>query len=146
MIDLVESLRVYQDKYRDGRYGYVLLHFEKTKTPYWQVLEITSNDQAAVRTLFERVFKNQMSKALWEWKYGHERGMAMAAWKKGRIVAHYGGVLRELCYFGVPKTGVQIADVMVDKKERGILTRHGPYFWPVLLFLSTMPVMVIAFY
>jgi SAM-dependent methyltransferase len=128
LADLVDSLRLYQDKYRDGRYGYVLLRFEKTKTPYWRVVEITSNDQEAVRTLFERVFKNQMSKALWEWKYGHGRGMAMAAWKKGRIVAHYGGVLRELCYFGVPKTGVQIADVMVDEKERGILTRQGPYF------------------
>jgi SAM-dependent methyltransferase len=128
LTDLIDSLRLYQDKYRDGRYGYVLLHFEKTKTPYWQVLEITSNDREAVRSLFERVFKNQMSQALWEWKYAQGRGMAMAAWKKGQIVAHYGGVIRELWYFGVPKTGVQIADVMVDKKERGILTRHGPYF------------------
>lgn len=128
LMNLIDSLRLYQDKYRDGRYGYVFLRFEKTKTPYWQVLEITPNDQEAVRALFERVFNNQMSQALWEWKYGQGRGMAVAAWKKGQIIAHYGGVIRELLYFGIPKTGVQIADVMVDKHERGILTRHGPYF------------------
>jgi hypothetical protein len=54
--------------------------------------------------------------------------MATAAWQDSQIVAHYGGILRELRYFGNPKWGVQIVDVMVSTQQRGVLTRRGPYF------------------
>ena len=125
---LLSALRLYQQKYFEGRYGYTLLLFEKTQTPRWKITEVTPEDQAAMRMLFAQVFNHEMSPALWEWKYGQGRGLAIAAWKERKMVAHYGGIIRELWYFGTPKTGVQITDVMVSEQERGILTRRGPYF------------------
>lgn len=123
---LLDSLKLYQQKYREGRYGYVLILFEKTHLPRWQLSEITTEDYPAIQTLFETTFNQPLSRPLWQWKYGN--GMAIAAWRQGEMVAHYGGVVRELSYFGVPKKGVQIVDVMVSNKERGVLTRKGPYF------------------
>ncbi|OQW94943.1 MAG: hypothetical protein BWK79_04175, partial [Beggiatoa sp. IS2] len=125
---LLHSLQLYQQKYGDGRYGYLLLLLEKTELPRWQVTEVTANDQETVRALFAEVFGHTMSHAQWHWKYGEGRGMAMAAWQQGQLVAHYGGLVRELRYFGQPKGGVQIVDVMVSTTERGLLTRRGPYF------------------
>jgi len=123
---LLDSLKSYQQKYRDGRYGYVLLLFEKIQAPRWKLSEVTAEDYPAIQTLFEVTFNQKLSQTLWQWKYGN--GMAIAAWRQGNIVAHYGGVVRNLHYFGLPKKGVQIADVMVSAKERGVLTRRGPYF------------------
>jgi SAM-dependent methyltransferase len=125
---LLNSLRLYQQKYRDGRYGYVLLSFQKKEAPRWRVTEVTPQHQEAVRALFVQVFQQEMSPQLWQWKYGHGQGLATAAWQGSQLVAHYGGVIRELYYFGQPKMGVQIVDVMVSAQERGVLTRRGPYF------------------
>lgn len=125
---LLQSLQLYRRKYQGGRYGYSLLFFEKSDPPRWQITEVTSNDQESVRALFAEVFGHSMSREMWYWKYGDGRGMATAAWQQGKLVAHYGGVFRELRYFGEPKGGVQIVDVMVAAGERGLLTRRGPYF------------------
>jgi len=126
--DLINSLRLYQQKYREGRYGYVLLSFQKRETPRWRITEVTSIHQTAMRTLFKQVFKHPLSSELWAWKYAEGRGLGVAAWQADQMVAHYGGVVRELSYFGQPKTGVQIVDVMVAASQRAILTRRGPYF------------------
>ncbi|MDY6991112.1 MAG: GNAT family N-acetyltransferase [Pseudomonadota bacterium] len=125
---LLDSLRRYQQKYRDGRYGYVFLLLQKYRQPRWHIQAVTPQHQEAVRTLFSQVFENNMSAALWNWKYDRGRGMATAAWRDHTMVAHYGGIIRALSYFGQPKTGVQIVDVMVATQERGVLTRQGPYF------------------
>lgn len=125
---LTESLKLYRQKYHDGRYGYVLLHFKKVKTPRWLLTEVTAADYPAVKTLFNEAFNQELHHDVWHWKYGDGRGLATAAWREGKMVAHYGGVIRELQYFGTPKKGVQIVDVMVSIKERGVLTRRGPYF------------------
>lgn len=125
---LLNKLKVYQQRYRDSRYGYRLLLFEKMQAPRWQLTEVSATDYSAVSDLFAEVFNQTLSQSLWQWKYGENRGMAIVAWQDGKIVAHYGGVVRALSYFGTAKRGVQIVDVMVAKVARRALTRQGAYF------------------
>ena len=132
---LLASLREYKQKYRDGRYGYTLLKLVKAKSPRWKITAVTAQDKEPVKELFSEVFTpEQMSDALWDWKYGQERGLGIAAWHNGKMVAHYGGLKREILYFGEPKPAVQIADVMVSIKERSRLTRHGAFFLTAATF------------
>ena len=126
--EYVDFLHTKLQGYKQQKYGYVLLKFAKTATPRWLLKEVTEHDQAAMRQTFADVFHHDMSPEMWQWKYGNNHGMATAAWQNNRIVAHYGGITRELMYFGQPKTGVQIVDVMVAATDRGVLTRKGPYF------------------
>lgn len=106
------------------------------KSSRWKITTVTENDKAAIRELFEEVFApEKMSDALWQWKYGDGRGLGIVAWRDGKMVAHYGGIVRHIRYFGEEKLAVQIADVMVLAKERGFLTRRGAFF----LTASTFP-------
>jgi len=105
------------------------------KSSRWNITTITENDKVAIRELFNEVFApEKMSDALWEWKYGNGRGLGIAAWRDGKMVAHYGGIVRHIRYFGEDKLAVQIADVMVLAKERGFLTRHGAFFLTASIF------------
>jgi len=126
--NLLQALRQYQQKYRAGLYGYVLLTWQKQGTPRWRVRAVTASQQDQVRQLFSQVFQQELSAEMWAWKYGNGHGMATAAWQDHEMVAHYGGLVRELLYFGSPQTGVQIVDVMVANSVRGVLTKRGPYF------------------
>jgi len=133
--DLLSVLREYQQKYREGRYGYVLLKFAKTKAPRWKITTVTPQDKEPIRALFSEVFApEQMNDALWEWKYGEKRGLGIAAWQNSKMVAHYGAIIREIHYFGQPKLAIQIADVMVSAKERSRLTRRGAFFLTAATF------------
>lgn len=78
--------------------------------------------------LFEACFDSPFSEALWQWKYAGGRGASMAACKEGRVVAHYGGMIRAIEYFGTTESAVQIGDVMVLPSERGFFSRSGLFF------------------
>jgi cyclopropane fatty-acyl-phospholipid synthase-like methyltransferase len=135
--DLLKSLDEYQQKYYDGHYNYVLLKFKKSKPPRWKITAVTSTDKLAIRQLFNEVFApEQMTDHHWEWKYGQGRGLGIVAWRNGHLVAHYGGVLRDISYFGQPKPAVQITDVMVSALERGVFTRRGVFFLTTATFLE----------
>lgn len=82
----------------------------------------------ALCALFEEVFGQPMSAAHWQWKYAGGRGQGIGVWAGERLIAHYGGVTRALLDAGTPCLGVQGADAAVTPRERGRLTRHGPYF------------------
>jgi 2-polyprenyl-3-methyl-5-hydroxy-6-metoxy-1,4-benzoquinol methylase len=135
--NLLSTLREYQQKYADGHYGYVLLNFAKAKPPRWKITSVTPQDKNAIIELFSEVFEpQQMSDAFWEWKYGQNRGLGIVAWRDKKMIAHYGGIMREIRYFGQPKVAVQITDVMVSTKERGVLTRRGAFFLTMATFLE----------
>jgi len=136
--DLLKSLKDYQHKYGDGHYGYVLLNLKKSKPPRWKLATITATDQVAIRQLFSEVFApEQMTAHHWEWKYGQGRGLGIVAWHEGQLVAHYGGVLRDISYFGQLKPAVQITDVMVSTPQRSIFTRQGAFFRTAATFLES---------
>lgn len=107
----------------------VLIVAHKRHDQRWRVSDVREHDVPAVADLFQRVFGHSMSTELWNWKYAHERGHNIVAWnQQGQIVAHYGGLNRQLHYFGRDEWGCQIADVMVEQTERAVLTRTGPFF------------------
>lgn len=136
--NLLIALDEYKQKYHNGKYGYFLLKFSKKQDLRWKISTVIAQDKDAVKTLFNDVFQpEQMSDALWEWKYGQERGLAIAAWRDNKMVAHYGGSLREIHFFGESKIAAQITDVMVLEKERRVLTQRGAFFLTAATFLET---------
>ncbi len=125
---LIASNRAYKQNYSDGVYGYVFLRFGKVKLPRWQLSLGHSQNMPAVQCLFRSVFNQEMSSDMWYWKYGEDRGQEILAWRKGCLVAHYGGMTKRIMFFGEEKLACQIGDVMVDSKERCAFTKMGPFF------------------
>lgn len=96
--------------------------------PAWGLVDLDAENLDEVRDLFTRVFAAEMTPALWHWKYGAGRGLAMGTrGTDGRLLAHYGGTARTLLVGGVAVPGVQVGDVMVAQEARGILSRRGPF-------------------
>ena len=94
----------------------------------WQVLDIGVNEFSEVSQLFEGVFGQKMSRALWDWKYGCGRGVGVGARAPGgRLVAHYGGTYRELRWDYHSQHAVHIGDVMVASEGRAALSHKGPF-------------------
>lgn len=112
----------------------ILLQFEKARSVRWKMLPIREIDQPKLAALFKNVFQQTLSFSLWQWKYGENRGVAVAVWQANQMIGHYGGMYRQLTYFGQPKTGIQIGDVMVTQQERARLTRHGPFYLSATTF------------
>ncbi len=127
--ELLTFLHESQQKYPDDHSAYTLFRFTKIHPPRWKITEVTATDKDAIKQLFGEVFKpEQMTDELWEWKYGQGRGLGIAAWQNGQMIAHYGAISRTIHYFGKPKLAVQIADVMVANKQRAVFTRQGVFF------------------
>ncbi len=106
--------------------GQCLLVFRKEATPpRWRLGHMDRVGLEEVATLFRDSFNTEVNIDLWRWKYGAGRGRAIVARRGARLVAHYGSILRALSYFGEPGTAVEICDVMVDPRERGVMTKTG---------------------
>jgi SAM-dependent methyltransferase len=133
---LEKSNRLYQKKYACGRFGYALLHFRKKQPPRWRLRLLEKNQAPDMLALFKQTFGHSMTPSMWHWKYGAGRGRAIGVWHGDQLIAHYGGMGRNILYFGQPQAAVQIGDVMVDSAERGILTKKGPFFLMAATFLE----------
>ncbi len=97
-------------------------------TKKWTVEVAQPRDKKAIRVLFQTVFEAPMSEELWQWKYGNGRGCAAVAKRDGAVIAHFGGVFRDVWYNGEQQRSMQCVDVMVTPSERGSLTRSGPFY------------------
>jgi hypothetical protein len=93
----------------------------------WEIRHVRSRDFDGIATLFHEVFGHSLSRALWDWKYAQGRGNAVVAVRHGTVIAHYGGMYRDVMLCGQPDWTFQICDVMVHPKERGVMTRQGPF-------------------
>ena len=102
----------------------------------WCVAPAESDDIPLIQSLFERVFKQPMSDSFWHWKYGQNNGMSWVAKRGAKLIAHYGGIKREVFYKGLRRQSIQCVDTMVDRSERGSLSRKGPYFLVASGFLN----------
>ncbi len=107
--------------------GRFVFAFVPETEPRWRVRPVLPNDAQSVLRLFNEVFGHEMSAQHYQWKYVEGHGYGVVAEKSGEIVGHYGGVLRDILAFGAPGRAYQILDVMVDAKERAVLTRNGPF-------------------
>ena len=133
---LDEFERVYQEKYFNRNCGYALLHFKKKVMPKWRLGVLQECQMLEMLSLFRRVFNHDMAPAMWQWKYASNSGRAIGIWRDKQLIAHYGGINRNILFFGQPQRAVQIGDVMVDMNERGTLTRKGPFFLMAATFLE----------
>jgi hypothetical protein len=114
--------------FKHDNHTYRLIKLSKAKRPRWLTRLASSNDLSALQKLFQDAFAQQMDPLLWAWKYYDGRGVGVVAETNDELVAHYGGILRPLLFHGNKILGVQISDVMVSPKERGILTRKGAFY------------------
>ena len=110
----------------DGNDSFVRA-FRKTISPRWQLRHLRPQDYAEVAVLFQEVFGHPLSRELWEWKYANGHGNAVLASRDGVLVAHYGGMYREILLCGKPDWAYGGSDVMVHPKERGVMTKQGPF-------------------
>lgn len=95
--------------------------------PRWRISLAQEDDHADIAALFSQVFGHELTPELWNWKYGEGRGNAVIARRDGQLIAHYGGMVRQIRNQGEPDWALQIGDVMVHPQERGVLTRQGPF-------------------
>lgn len=104
----------------------------------WDAVDLDATHQAQVRALFAQVFGQEMTPALWQWKYAQGRGLATGARERGsgRLLAHYGGTQRTLQCAGQTLEAVQLGDVMVQAQARGVLSRNGPFAVSTRRFLD----------
>lgn len=99
----------------------------------WSELElgdIDSFEPEEVAEIFEESFQVKFDPALWRWKYGAGKGTCIVARTEsnGPVVAHYGGVAREIDYFGEDRLAFQGCDVMVKPEVRRQYGRNSLYF------------------
>ena len=133
---LNQTNKAYQQEYTDQHYAYTLLLFKKTTVPKWRLQLLNKQHLEKMLSLFSLSFNHVMSPALWQWKYASEQANEICVWEKGELIAHYGGIPRDIIFFGKAKIAVQIGDVMVKPSRRGALSRSGPFFRVTATFME----------
>tara|TARA_R110002049_G_scaffold114921_2_gene266569 strand:+ start:12513 stop:13475 length:963 start_codon:yes stop_codon:yes gene_type:complete len=102
----------------------------------WQLRWATEADTEALLDLFSSCFGSAMSREEWAWKYRYASSPGVVCLDGDAIVAFNGGMPRAVHLDGRCFDSVQMGDVMVDPRYRGILTRRGPFFQVVNRFFS----------
>ena len=110
-----------------AEHGLFVRVLRKATHPRWRLGHVRTEDFPHIATLFQEVFGHALSRELWAWKYAAGHGNAVVASREGTLIAHYGGMYRDVRRCGEPDWVFQICDVMVHPKERGVLTRQGPF-------------------
>lgn len=105
-------------------------------TSDWQTRWATEADTEALLNLFARCFDAPMTREEWAWKYRDTSSPGVVCLDGDTIIAFNGGMPRPIQFGGRQLTAVQMGDVMVDPRYRGILTRRGPFYQVVHRFFS----------
>jgi len=90
--------------------------------------DLGPGDMKAVLELHQQVFGTAVNTDWYDWKYQAGMGEAVGVFHNGALIAHCAGLPRSFCRHGQKLACLQIGDVMVAPKWRGILTRRGPFF------------------
>jgi hypothetical protein len=114
----------------------VLLKFTKGTDPKWRLSYLDKSDTKRMLGLFEKTFHHVMSLEFRQWKYAHPDALTVCVWEDDNLIGSLGGMPRKVLFFGQPQTVIQIGDVMVDVRKRGILTKTGPFFRMTATFLE----------
>lgn len=94
----------------------------------WQVRPAQDSDFQQLKQLFQDTFKTPLEDELWHWKYKHAQSPGYIVLEGEQAVAFSGGAPRQGLSHGQPVTFVQLGDVMVDRRQRGVLTKTGPFY------------------
>ena len=115
------------------RFGCFVFALDTAAGGPWSGLElgdIASFEPEEVAGVFEESFNTPFDAALWRWKYGEGKGSCIVARERPgeEIIAHYGGVARQIDYFGEERLAFQGCDVMVKPAVRRQYGRNSLYF------------------
>ncbi len=135
MDDLARELAALAAEFDSGhrRFGCFVFDLDASSGGPWSALELgdmTSFEPEEVAEIFRESFHTEFDPALWRWKYGAGKGTAIVARHEpgGPVIAHYGGVAREIDYFGRDQLAFQGCDVMVKPAVRRQYGRNSLYF------------------
>ena len=135
MGDLIRELDALAAEFDSGhrRFECFVFDLDTSSGGPWSELElgdISSFEPEEVAGIFRESFHREFDPALWRWKYGAGRGTAIVARQApgGPVIAHYGGVAREIDYFGQDQLAFQGCDVMVKPAVRREYGRNSLYF------------------
>ena len=120
----------------DNKIGEVVYFRRRSGSPRWRISSLTQNEYPAFASLFKLVFRQSISKQLWFWKYGNKQGCSVTAWSGMNLVAHYGGIVRNVIAFGKPLIALQVCDAMVAPDQRAVMTKSGAMFQVTSAFLE----------
>lgn len=119
------------------RHAHTVLVFRQQASPLpWQLEHFHSANVPEFLHLFKKSFGSDYDRALWVWKYAAGRGRAVAVWREGELVGHFGSTQRSIAYLGRQGSALQICDVMVDPKQRGVLVKRGAMFIAAATFFE----------
>ena len=102
----------------------------------WQVRPAQASDFDQLKALFQETFKESLHEDHWNWKYKHADSPGYIVLEGDHAVAFSGGAPRAGLAKGEPVTFVQLGDVMVDRRQRGILTKTGPFYRSIYHFAA----------
>ena len=102
----------------------------------WQLDDAKPEHVPQIRELFKSVFKQEMSHALWAWKYDNDRGAGVIVQHGDEIIAYFGGTERRVLFKGEAVYSIQCGDSMVAPEHRGTLSKRGPFYLSVTGFLG----------
>jgi hypothetical protein len=86
------------------------------------------SDRESLLSLHRSVFGTTVDEDWYRWKYLDGQSEGMGVWHEGTLIAHCGGIPRNVLHQGARARDLQIGDVMVAPEWRGVLTRRGPFF------------------
>ena len=132
---LMRELESLAGEFESGhrRFGCFVFELDASSGGPWSELalgDIDSFEPEEVAGSFEESFGAKFDPALWRWKYGAGKGTCIVARESpgGPVIAHYGGVAREVDYFGADQLAFQGCDVMVKPAVRRQYGRNSLYF------------------
>ncbi|MDP7455598.1 MAG: GNAT family N-acetyltransferase, partial [Gammaproteobacteria bacterium] len=102
----------------------------------WQVEDARPEHDSQIRELFKSAFREDMSRAQWQWKYDEGRGVGVVVSRESEIIAYFGGTERRVLFKGEAVCAIQCGDSMVGESHRGTLSKKGPFYLSVTTFLD----------
>jgi ABC-type polysaccharide/polyol phosphate transport system ATPase subunit len=103
----------------------------------WTVREADAvADFENIKRLFQDTFKQPLHEDVWHWKYRYASSPGYMVSEGDEVVGFCGGAPRRGLVKGTPATLAQLGDVMVDRRQRGVLTKTGPFYRSVYGFLT----------
>ncbi len=151
LLDLSPLVSALEEGKRIGHICRVCMRRQKVSEAHHHIEHLSSQNLEDYEALFRLAFESEPTPGLWDFKFNQGRGFSLGLYQvpgeiggegeerasqSPELMAHYGGIKREILYFGKPALALQIGDVMVNPKGNQSLSRRGPFFQLATTFLE----------
>jgi len=126
---LIRMLRTKAADLASGHLSCRLLLLNRKNHAGWRMRRIHLEDHEEFSALFKEVFKVENSKEHWRWKYqSMGPGVSCGAWVDGKLVVHYGSMVRPARVFGKKATLSLPGDVMAKRGVQKALKLQSLFY------------------